>query len=139
MEIIKVNSKISDILFSIEEIPGNRYFLVRKINGDLVGEDELFYQPGKSSFIKSLISKNIYYVCLYYRTSGEVVRRLEVLKKRDKDSFLNTIKHKLFVFYFRAFFSHLTVSEAIFCNVSNQVELVFSNGKVFKLNINKLI
>jgi hypothetical protein len=139
MEIIKVNSKISDILFSIEEIPGNRYFLVRKINGDLVGEDELFYQPGKSSFIKSLISKNIYYVCLYYRTNGDIVRRLEVLKKRDKGSYFKALIHKINALYFRVLFSRYVVREASFCNVTNKVEIAFTNGKVLKINLYKLI
>ena len=89
MEIIKVNSKISDILFSIDNLSNTIYFLLKKENGDLVGGEEFFNLSVKSSFIKSIISQNIYYVCLYSRTSGNVVRRLELLKKRKKYPILN--------------------------------------------------
>lgn len=139
METIVVNSKISDILFSLEEFSGNRYFLVKKENGDLVGVDDLLYQSGKSSFIKSLLSKNIYYVCLYYRTNGDIVRRLEVLKKRDKDSYFKSIIHKINALYFRVLFSRLVVLEANLCNTTNKVEITFKNGKILKINLYKLI
>jgi hypothetical protein len=139
METIVINSKISDILFSLEEFSGNRYFLVKKENGDLVGVDELLYQSGKSSFIKSLISKNIYYVCLYYRTNGDIVRRLEVLKKRDKDSFFKALVHKINTLYFRVLFSRYVVREASLCNITNKVEIAFTNGKILKINLYKLI
>lgn len=139
MEIIDVNSKITDILFSIDELPGTRYCLLRKENGDLLGADELFYQSGKSSLMKSLITKHTYHVCLYHRSSGEVVRRLKVLKKNQNDRLFKRIKNKLNTFYFRSLFSSLVVREACFCNISNQVEISFANGKILKLNLYGLI
>jgi hypothetical protein len=139
METLAVNSKISDILFSTDELPGARYCLLRKENGDLIGADELFNQSGKSSLMKSLITKHTYHVCLYHRSSGEVVRRLKVLKKQQHVWFFKRLKNKLKAFYFRTLFSSLVVSEASFCNISNQVEISFTNGKILKLNFYDLI
>jgi hypothetical protein len=138
MEIIEVNSKISDILFSIDDIQGIRYCLFRKENGDLVGGDELFNQSGKSSLMKSLISKHTYHVCLYHRSNGEVVRRLKVLKKKQEGQLLKRIRNKWRTFYYRTLFSSLEVNLARFSENSNLIEISFSNGKVLKLNLNGL-
>ena len=115
------------------------YFLIKKENGDLVGGEELFNLSGKSSFIKSIITHNVYYVCLYYRTSGNVVRRLELLKKRKRLSFFKSLKNKLNSYYYGALFSSFEGREASYCNLSNQVIVSFSNGKVLKINISKLL
>lgn len=139
MEIIEVNSKITDILFSIDEMTGVSYFMLRKENGDLVGEDEFFCQSGNSSLMKSLISKHTYHVCLYHRSNGDVVRRLKVLKKRQEEKVLKRFKNKLNAFYYHTLFSNLIVKTAWFNHNSNSIEISFINGKVINLKLNRLI
>ena len=134
MESIVINSKISDVLFSIENVPGKGYCLIRKQNGDLVGGDELFYQPGKSGLIKSLISNHTYHVCLYHRSNGDIVRRLKILKRYKESSLLIKIKNKINVLYYNMLFSKSEVIEASFCNYSNSIKIYFANGKNLKLN-----
>lgn len=135
MEIIEVNSKISDVLFSVDEIPGVKYCLFRKINGDLIGAEELFTQSGKSGLMKSFLSKNIYHVCLYHRSNGDIVRRLKVLKKKQEVMFFKKLKDKWNSFYYRNLFATLEVKFASFSDVSNTVEISFVNGKVVTLQL----
>lgn len=139
METISVNSKISDVLFSVEESTGKKYCMLRKDNGELVGSDELFFQTGKTSLMKSLISKQTYHVCLYHRSSGEIVRRLKMLSKQQDSTFFKGLRHKMNIFYYRTIFSNLVVNSASFCNITNTVSIRFNNGRNLKLNLNELI
>lgn len=135
MEIIEVNSKISDVLFSIDEIPNVKYCLFRKINGDLIGADELFTQSNNLGLMKSFISKNIYHVCLYHRSNGDVVRRLKVLTKKQNSLFFSKLKDKWNSFYYRNLFANTEVKFAIFSDITNSLEISFVNGKRIKLKL----
>jgi len=138
MEIIEVNSKISDLLFSVDELPGIRYCLFRKENGELVGADDLFSQSGTLTLMKSLVSKHTYHVCLYHRSNGDIVRRLKLLKKKQEGKFFNRIKNKWNTIYYRTLFSNSAVRVASFNDYSNTVEISFVNGKKIKISLNGL-
>lgn len=135
MEIIEVNSQISDVLFSIDEMPSVKYCLFRKINGDLIGGDEIFSQSNKLGLMKSFISKNIYHVCLYHRSNGEVVRRLKVLSKKQNSLFFSKLKDRWNTFYYRNLFANSEVKFASFSQLTNSLEISFVNGKVIKLKL----
>jgi hypothetical protein len=138
MEIIEVNSKISDLLFSVDETPGIRYCLFRKENGELIGADDLFNQSGKFALMKSLVNKNTYHVCLYHRSNGDVVRRLKLLKKKQEVKLLTRFKNKWTAFYYRTLFSNSVVQFASYNDYSNTVEISFANGKKIKISLNGL-
>lgn len=139
MEIININSKISDILFSVDDISSVKYCIFRKENGDLVGAEDFLSLSGKIGLMKSLISKDVYHVSLYFRSNGEVVRRLKLLKKKQDGFFFNKLKNKWNSFYYRTLFSNHVVSYASFSDVNKKVEVFFSNGKKISLNMSILI
>ena len=136
MEIIEVNSKISDLLFSVDELPGVRYCLFRKENGELVGADDLFSQSGRFALMKSLVSKHTYHVCLYHRSNGDVIRRLKLLKRKQEGKFFKRLKNKWRAIYYRTLFSNSAVQFASYNDFSNTVEISLVNGKKVKLSLN---
>lgn len=133
MKTLFIDSKISDVLCSVELFEGERFVIVRKDNGELV---ELFSDldsTSKSIYFKSLVSNQLYYVCVYHRSNGRIVKRLKRIKEDKKDGVLKNINNFCKRAYYRILFSNITIEKLEFTNYSNSYSFVFDGSKNFVL------
>ncbi len=130
MKTLIINSKISDILYSLDSFGNISAIVIRKENGELINYT-LTKEIINMSF-KSLISKRLYYLRVYHKSNGEIVNRLKVIQNQHINFFKSRISVLFDIFYFKLIFANNKIESLEYCFETKKIICKYGEGKYLR-------
>jgi hypothetical protein len=125
-----INARISDVLISDRNstIKG-RSCIVRKENGEVLYVNITIDELKNNINFKSVLTNKFYYVNVYYRSNGKVVRKLKCLNVDTKLNFKERLKGVINRFYYIMMLSTFRINFIDYCSEKQCFKFYYSEDK----------